>query len=54
MHVLIWTDSQEVKLTNLAASVPHVLRVVVGGLQALTGRVNPAQLPVVMPYKKLP
>ena len=41
-------------LTNLATAVPHVLGVVVGGPDPLTGGVDPAQLPGVVTHKTRP
>lgn len=38
-------------LTNLTSCVPHVLRVVVGGLESLAGGVNPAELVTVVASK---
>lgn len=43
----------EVQSDHLAATIPHILRIIVGGLEALAGGVDPAQLPAVVPYKKL-
>lgn len=40
--------------TQLASTVPHFLRIIVGWLKALATRVDPAQLPAVVSYKKLP
>lgn len=40
-------------LTHLAASVPHILRIIVGRLEALAGGVDPAQLSAVVSHKQL-
>lgn len=41
-------------LTYLAANIPHVLRVVVGGVRPEATGVNPAQLPCVVLHKICP
>ena len=40
-------------LTHLAATIPHILGVIVGGLKALSRGVDPAQLLAVVSDKQL-